>query len=159
MVDAHQPGLVLFTDFDGVLHAADEPALDGAGRLRANAKLFVWLPILVNILQPYPEVQIVISSDWRRLLDDENLRRVLGPLGPRFAGIVETWGVSRADEILTEVRRRRLTRWLALDDHPSVASASRRDARFIACAPDTGMSAVEVQSALRSRLATTLASG
>lgn len=159
MENAHIPGLVLFTDFDGVLHAADEPVLDGAGRLRANTNLFVWLPILVDILQPYPEVQIVISSDWRRLLDDDNLRRVLGPLGARFAGIVETWGVSRADEILTEVRRRRLTRWLAIDDHPSVASASRRDAHFIACAPDSGLSGVDVQAALRSRLATTLASG
>ncbi|QKM44057.1 hypothetical protein HI792_15875 [Ralstonia solanacearum] len=158
MQRAHLPSFVLFTDFDGVLHAADEPALDGAGHLRANANLFVWLPILVDILQPYPEVQIVVSSDWRRLLDDDNLKRVLGPLGPRFAGIVETWGVSRADDILTEVRRRRLTRWLAIDDHPSVAIASRRDARFIACAPDAGLSAVEVQAALRSRLATAPAS-
>ncbi|MDA0558329.1 HAD domain-containing protein [Burkholderia pseudomallei] len=152
-------GLVLFTDFDGVLHAADEPALDSTGRLIANERLFAWLPILADILEPYPQVRLVVSSDWRRLLDDENLRLVLGPLGSRFAGIVETWGTSRADEILVEVRRRKLSRWLAIDDHPSVAIASRRDARFIACAPDTGLSAIEVQAALRSRLATTLASG
>lgn len=159
MENAHLPGLVLFTDFDGVLHAADEPALDGAGHLRANTNLFVWLPILVDILQPYPEVQIVVSSDWRRLLDDDNLRRVLGPLGARFVGVVETWAASRADEILTEARRRSLTHWLAIDDHPSVAIASRRDARFIACAPDTGLSAVEIQAALRARLATIPGSG
>jgi hypothetical protein len=108
---------------------------------------------------PYPKAQIVVSSDWRLLLDDENLRLVLGPLGSRFAGIVETWGASRADEILAEVRLRKLTHWLAVDDHPSVLAASRRDSRFIPCAPDTGLSAIEVKAALRSRLATTLASG
>ncbi|AQV95652.1 hypothetical protein BJN34_17365 [Cupriavidus necator] len=144
---------VLFLDFDGVLHAADEPALDGAGGLLPNPRLFAWLPVLVDILAPYPEVQIVVSSDWRRLLDDDNLRRVLGSLAPRFAGVVETWGTSRFDEILIEVRRRKLTTWLAIDDHPTVVAASRRDARFIACAPDTGLSALPVQARLRATLA------
>ncbi|WP_080378394.1 HAD domain-containing protein [Burkholderia pseudomallei] len=144
--------LVLFTDFDGVLHPADEPALDSAGRLLANERLFAWLPILVGILERYPEVRIVVSSDWRRLLDDENLRQVLGPLGSRFAGIVETWGASRADEILAEVRRRKLTHWLAVDDHPSVLAASRLDTRFIPCPPDAGLSAPAVQAMLRKRL-------
>lgn len=144
--------LVLFTDFDGVLHAADEPALDSTGRLIANERLFAWLPILADILEPYPQVRLVVSSDWRRLLDDDNLRRVLGPLAPRFAGIVEIWGASRADEILAEVRRRRLTNWLAVDDHPSVLIASRRDTRFIPCAPDAGLSAPAVQAMLRKRL-------
>lgn len=144
--------LVLFTDFDGVLHAADEPALDSAGRLLANERLFVWLPILVGILEPYPEVRIIVSSDWRCLLDDDNLRRVLGPPGPRFAGIVETRGASRAGEILADVRRRRLTHWLAVDDHPSVLVASQRDTRFIPCAPDAGLSAPGVQAMLCKRL-------
>ncbi|QKL60741.1 hypothetical protein HI808_03220 [Ralstonia solanacearum] len=143
----------LFTDFDGVLHPADAAAFDGAGRLVADPRLFTWLPVLADILAPYPAVRIVVSSDWRRWLDDDNLRRVLGPLAPRFAGVVETWGASRADEILEEVRRRRLTQWLALDDHPSVAKASRRDDRFIVCAPDAGLSTSAVQALLRARLA------
>ncbi len=130
--------------------------MDGAGRLIANERLFAWLPILVSLLEPYPEVQIVVSSDWRRLLDDENLRLVLGPLGSRFAGIVETWSASRADEILAEVRRRKLTHWLSIDDHPSVLAASRRDNRFIPCAPDAGLSAPAVQAKLRMRLAEVL---
>ncbi|KKB69385.1 hypothetical protein BBMA_3915 [Burkholderia pseudomallei MSHR1079] len=148
--------LVLFTDFDGVLHAADEPALDSNGRPIANERLFAWLPILADILEPYPQVRLVVSSDWRRLLDDENLRLVLGPLGSRFAGIVETWGTSRADEILAEVRRRNLTHWLAVDDHPSVLGVSRRDSRFIPCEPDAGLSAPAVQAMLRKRLAEVL---
>jgi hypothetical protein len=120
--------------------------------------LCVWLPVLVDILEPHPDVRIVVSSDWRRLLDDNSLKRVLGPLGARFVDVVETWGASRADEILTEVRRRQLTRWLAIDDHPSVVVASRRDARFIACTPETSLSAPTIQATLRSRLATPLTS-
>ncbi|WP_308142729.1 HAD domain-containing protein [Burkholderia pseudomallei] len=143
----------LFTDFDGVVHPADATTFDRAGRLVADPRLFAWLPVLADILAPYPAVRIVVSSDWRRWLDDDNLRRVLGPLAPRFAGVMETWGASRADEILEEVRRRRLTRWLALDDHPSVAKASVRDDRFIVCAPDSGLSAPAVQALLRARLA------
>ncbi|KGW85241.1 HAD domain-containing protein [Burkholderia pseudomallei] len=143
----------LFSDFDGVLHPADAAAFDDAGRLVADPRLFTWLPVLADILAPYPAVRIVVSSDWRRWLDDDNLRRVLGPLAPRFDGVVETWGASRADEILTEARRRKLTTWLAIDDHPTVVAASRRDARFIACAPDTGLSAHPVQARLRTTLA------
>ncbi|CBJ39339.1 protein of unknown function [Ralstonia solanacearum CMR15] len=63
MERTYASGLVLFTDFDGVLHAADEPAVDGAGRLLANPNLFVWLPLLVDIWEPYPDVRIVVSTD------------------------------------------------------------------------------------------------
>ncbi|KGX39452.1 HAD domain-containing protein [Burkholderia pseudomallei] len=146
----------LFLDFDGVLHPVDAATFDNAGRLMADPRLFTWLPVLADIVAPHPEVRIVVSSDWRRLLDDDNLKRVLGSLGPRFAGVVETWGASRAAEILEEVRRRRLSHWLALDDHPSVEKASRHDARFIVCAPDSGLSAPAVQASLRARLAAML---
>ncbi|WP_319640913.1 HAD domain-containing protein [Ralstonia pickettii] len=104
---------VLFLDFDGVLHAVDEPPLNGGGRLMANPRLFAWRPVLEDILAPYPKVRIIVSSDWRRLLDDDNLKRALGPLAPRFTGVVERWCASRVDEILTKARRRKLTTWLA----------------------------------------------
>lgn len=142
---------VLFLDFDGVLHVADEPALDSGG-LMANPRLFAWLPVLEDVLVPYPEGRIIVSSDWRRLLDDDNLKRALGPLAPRFTDVVESWSASRVDEILTEARRRKLTTWLAIDDHPTVVAASRRDVRFIACEADTGLSALPVQARLRAAL-------
>jgi HAD domain in Swiss Army Knife RNA repair proteins len=143
---------VLFLDFDGVLHAVDEPPLNGGGRLMANPRLFAWRPVLEDILAPYPKVRIIVSSDWRRLLDDDNLKRALGPLAPRFTGVVERWCASRVDEILTKARRRKLTTWLAVDDHPTVVAASRRDVRFIACESDTGLSALPVQARLRAAL-------
>lgn len=146
---------VQFLDFDGVLHAADEPALDDAGHLLANPRLFAWRPLLDDLLAPPPDVRIVVSSDWRRLLD-ENLVRVLGPLGPRFTGVVQAWAATLADEIQEEARRRRLTQWLALGNHPSVVKASARNDRFIVCAPDSGLSAPSMQALLRTRLAAVL---
>lgn len=63
-------------------HTADAATFDATGRLIADPRLFTRLPVLADILAPYPEVRIVVSSDWRRWLDDDNLKRVLGPLGP-----------------------------------------------------------------------------
>ena len=143
---------LLFLDFDGVLHPVGEQALDENFRLIANPGLFVWRPILEQILVPFPSVRIVVSSDWRRLFDDENLVRLLGPLGSRFAGVVETYGSSRAAEIRTEAGRRMTSNWLAIDDHPSVVEARKSDGRFLACSPDTGLSDVGVQQDLGRKL-------
>ncbi|WP_416050273.1 HAD domain-containing protein [Cupriavidus basilensis] len=149
---------VIFLDFDGVLHPYGEQAVDEDFRLIGNPNLFVWLPIIDSLLAPYPAVRIVVSSDWRRLFDDKVLIRLLGPLGSRFEGVVETYRSSRADEIMAEAHRRRLTQWLAIDDHPSVVSASRKDERYIACEPETGIAAAGPQSKLRFKL-TRLARG
>ncbi|PTB30626.1 hypothetical protein C9I56_01660 [Paraburkholderia caribensis] len=116
--------------------------------------LFVWRPILERLLAPYPMIGIIVSSDWRRLFDDATLIRLLGPLATRFVGVVESYGTSRSEEILAEVKRRGLNGWLALDDHPSVNVAQARDPRFIACEPATGVSAVDVQRTLSERLTT-----
>ena len=124
---------VVFLDLDGVLHPVGVPAVDEEFRLIDNPGLFVWRPILERLLAPYPMVGIIVSSDWRRLFDDATLVRLLGPLAARFVGVVECHGSFRSEEILAEVKRRGLKRWVALDDHPSVIAAQARDARFIAC--------------------------
>ena len=145
---------VLFLDFDGVLHAVGEAVLDDDGRLIPNRQLFCWRSFLELALAPYPHVKIIISSDWRRLFDDDNLRRLLGPtLGPRVIGAVSTSRPTRAEEILTEAARRNISNWLTLDDHPSVVRARRQgNARFIACSPNTGLSNARVLRELQQKL-------
>lgn len=151
----HVAPVVLFLDFDGGLHAVGEPALDEDWRLVANPNLFGWRHILEDALTLHPAVRIVVSSDWRRLFDDENLARLLGPvLGPRVLGAVEVVRTSRAEEILVEAARRRVSYWLAVDDHPSVAIARRAgDARFIVCNPDSGLNNPRVRNELTRKLA------
>ena len=144
--------VVLFLDFDGVLHPDGEAALDENFRLLPNPNLFCWKGLLHELLEPHPEVQIIVSSDWRRLFDDENLVRLLGPLGNRFVGIVETLGGPRSQEILGEAARRSIERWVALDDHVSVHEAAKEDYRFIACDPRFGISNPETQKRLSKRL-------
>jgi len=145
---------VLFLDFDGVLHPVGEPALDEDFRLIGNPGLFVWRPILRELLAPHPAVRVIISSDSRRLFDDAALMRLLGPLAGRFLGVVESRGSCRSEEILSEVRRRAITHWLAIDDHPSVVAAQAEEPRFIACAPTSGLSDIAIQQRLSGMLAT-----
>ena len=147
---------VLFLDFDGVCHALDTAALDEDFKVISNPKLFEWLPILTDILEPFPNVKIIISSDWRRLFDDDSLIQILGPLGERFMGVVESRGSNRADEIRLEVTRRKLTRWVAIDDHASVVETSKTGPQFIACQPNIGLSSPSVQLKLRVEFALTV---
>ena len=142
----------IFLDFDGVLHHANEDLPDSVEALRANPRLFQWLPHLADALEPHPDVQIVVSSNWRRWFDDASLRALLGGLGSRLNGVVATMGHSRAEEIWMEVHKRRLEHWLAIDDHDSVHAAAGREKRFVACNPELGLSSPAIQIELREKL-------
>jgi hypothetical protein len=144
---------ILFLDFDGVLHHIDEAAIDEDFNFTGNPNLFKWVPLLAELLAPYPELRIIVSSDWRRLFDDDALKTFLGPLAARFIGVVETYGPTRAAEIVIEAERRGILRWLALDDHPSVVKAAPKDARFVVCDSSTGIAGAEAQASLRAKLA------
>lgn len=144
---------IIYLDFDGVLHPDGTEAIDDRGQLLDNPILFCWLPILTELLEPHPHVQIIVSSDWRRLFDDPALIRLLGPLGNRFSGVIERPASPRAQEILIDAQTRGLTDWIALDDHTSVHQAARTDHRFIACDPTTGITDEAVQLAVRVWLA------
>lgn len=143
----------LFLDFDGVLHSAEINAINRHGEFVPHPDLFAWVPILDGLLKPYPELRIVVSSDWRLVVDDLTLRRILGPLGSRFFGVMETMVQARADAVKAEARRRGLSAWLAVDDHPTVVTAAGDDARFIVCEPTTGINAPAVQREMMDKLA------
>lgn len=146
--------MVVYLDFDGVLHPLGTEALSADGQILRNPVLFCWLPLLEDALAPFPEVQIIVSSDWNRLCTDGKLIELLGGLGERFAGVLETRGGGRAAEILTDARRRGLRNWLALDDHASVRSAEDAgDPRYISCNPLRGVNDESVLERLRAALA------
>jgi hypothetical protein len=130
-----KPELLLYLDFDGVLHSADP----------ARADYFCWRPILAGILEPFPNVKIVVSSDWRARCSDDQLKHNLGQLGERFVGITHTMGSDRAEEIMADVSTRRIKHWLALDDHETVRQAAKRIHRFVWCPPMEGISCPEAQ--------------
>lgn len=117
--------MILFLDFDGVLHphdSGDVRDVDGMMEfvsVREDAPLFCRLPLLVDALRDHPEVRIVISSSWRYLYQRHELKAFLGDLGDRYlAEIPRLQGHSRHDEVLYFLQQRRMKSvpWLALDD-------------------------------------------
>jgi len=68
--------MLLFLDFDGVLHGYGEPA-------------FLHNPKLENLLLEFPEVEVVFSTSWRLLFSLDQLRlRFSEPLRHRFIGVL-----------------------------------------------------------------------
>ena len=107
--------IILFCDWDGVLH-----------RYGAHVKeYFECLPALEEVLRSFPEVQIVVSSDWRKLHTLDELRTPFSPdIRPRLIGMspcfsFEKYGEGiRFEEARAYLRENNLDseRWAALDD-------------------------------------------
>lgn len=75
--------MVLFLDFDGVLHP--EPCYE-------KDRLFCCLPRLENSLIDFPFVDIVISSTWRETLTLPELRALFSPsFAGRIIGVTPSW--------------------------------------------------------------------
>jgi hypothetical protein len=131
--------MILFLDFDGVLHPI--PC--------KNADLLCHIPRLEKVLRDYPQVQIVISSLWRCEQPIEQLRGWFSEdIRPRVIGI--TPFISECDErtgfIIAQTRHAEILEWIeqnkysgpwvALDD--AVNQFPEGCGQLIACQTETG---------------------
>lgn len=82
--------MILFLDFDGVLHP-DAVYLTKRGiELRAEGELFMWSSLLSDALTNHPDIRIVLSTSWARQISYDNARKALPPaLRSRVIGA--TW--------------------------------------------------------------------
>lgn len=83
--------MIVFLDFDGVLHP-DSVYLRRGGQieLRAEGALFMWADRLAAALQPHPDVRIVLSTSWVRNIGFHRTRKALpANLDARVVGA--TW--------------------------------------------------------------------
>ena len=109
--------MILFLDFDGVLHPV--PSKD----------LFCYIPRLENILRKFPDVKVVISSMWRASHNLSELREFFSEdIRPRIIGVtpfveeqIEDWLFTlcktRHKEILSWIEQNNYKGpWVALDD-------------------------------------------
>lgn len=120
---------ILYLDYDGVLHP--EPVYRHPrggmylGLEHADHRLFEYAEVLVEFLAPYPEVAIVLSTSWVRVLSysqamaylPETLRsRVIGATFHSAMNKFEFDAMSRGAQVLADATRRSATSWVALDD-------------------------------------------
>jgi hypothetical protein len=135
--------MILFLDFDGVLHPFHRPAGP-----------FALLPDFERVMRDFPHVDIVISSTWREMhaLDElrahfspDIRRRIIG-VTPVFHGLTHPY--IREVEILDWLREagRENEPWVALDDIAWFFSPQCRN--LILVDPDSGFDS-RTEQALR----------
>jgi hypothetical protein len=104
----------IFLSFDGTLH-------------RHNFESFDAIPKLELLIEQHPNIQIVITSDWRLVSDAEILKGVLGDaVWCRVIGTTPTIndGISRQFEIQQIVNTYGLTNYVAIDDRAKLFDAN-----------------------------------
>ena len=117
----------LFVDYDGTLHSGHALLdTDGHVTLESGRPLVEYAPLLVEMLEPYPAVQIVLTTSWLQTLSTEKVvsylpqklaQRVVDTTKdrrPRFSYMQN--GSGRTDVITSYAFGKRLKNWLAIDD-------------------------------------------
>lgn len=123
-------GKILYVDFDGVLHPESVYMVAGRGPVLWNAPghiLFEHSALLEELLAPYPELRIVLSTSWvrryrgsiarvARRLTPSLQTRVIGATYHSRMGAEEFAAAPRGMQVWSDVLRRKPDAWLALDD-------------------------------------------
>jgi hypothetical protein len=117
--------------------------------------------VLDDLLFPYPEVEIILSSDWPLVLGTEFTRDAIPSsrlreriVGATFDGCELdplVWSVlTRGGQILDYVERNLPLRWLAVDDRKDGFEVHRH--RLVHCQTDAGLGDSAVVEQFRERL-------
>ena len=155
---------VLYCDYDHVLHG-------GALRYRkppsmlpetAGHTLFQNAPILVRLLEPYRDLKIVLSTSWvkelgfgraRGYLPQALQQRVVGAtFNQRHMQKDEFSNLTRYEQIMADVQRRRPTRWISIDDDLQGWPKESLE-RIVAMSPVLGLSSPAAELELQRRFA------
>lgn len=119
---------ILYLDFDGVLHHENclwHPKKGAYLSAPSVYVLFQHVGLLEEILAPYPEVRIVLSTSWVRTYGcdgtakrlSESLRaRVIGATFHSAMNESKFTDAPRGMQVWSDVLRRQPRDWIALDD-------------------------------------------
>jgi len=149
---------ICYLDFDGVLHSSEVFLSRHLGiHMQAHGRaLFEWAPILVELLEPHPEVSIVLSTSWVGERGKEFACGVLPPaLKERVIGATyspdnlryfDAW--SRGRQVTSDAQSRKLDSWFAIDDDDRGWPPGAAD-RLVLTDGSNGISSVASQNAIR----------
>ena len=154
----------MYLDFDGVLgHEAvywDPIRRQPVLKAPARYTLFQHAALLDEMLTPHPTIAIVLSTSWVRHYGIRKAAKEL-PAGLRCRVVGSTYDLqapgdsfehlTRGEQVVTDVGRRRPSRWLALDDAP-LGWPDWSLPHILLTDPHEGISPPELQVELRRRL-------
>lgn len=161
--------MILFLDFDGVLHPDAAFLVKGRPTFKAEGELFMWAPLLIKTLSDFPEVQIVLSTSWarelsfnraRRWLTTELRARVVGSTWhcamsfkrEAFRSLATWWDeATRYQQIKRYAGRAGLTDWVAIADQPEGWGVADLD-KLVHTHSETGLSDPVALALLAARL-------
>ena len=152
--------MVIYLDYDGVLHddAVYTSPRHGIYIATPGCELFEWAHILEELLTPWPQVQIVLSTSWVRERSYNYAKgRLPASLAARVIGATfhnrlmqkpEFDRLSRGAQVLADVNRRRPGAWFALDNDPEGWPDVVLD-RLVLTHDRLGLSEARVQAEIR----------
>lgn len=122
--------MILYLDYDGVLHADQVYRTKKGIVLHGDGTLFEHAQILVALLEPHPEVRIVLSTSWVRELGfTQAKKRLPQELHARVIGatyhsdferedyVGKSWNnLTRFEQIAQHITRNKVTDWIAVDN-------------------------------------------
>ena len=164
--------VVLYLDLDGVLHHEEVYFHPKRGPFvhqgyAPGHTLFEWAHLLQDLLAPFPDVALVLSSSWCvqpgygktiKRLPPELRRRFIGGTFHRRAHGADSWAIRafkempRGLQIWADVVRRKPGQWLALDDDAFGWPAWARE-NLVECDGAKGLSCPETREQLTAKLA------
>ena len=164
--------VVCYLDFDGVLHhdAVFKSRRRGIyidTKAAPGRTLFEWAGHLEQALEPYPDVKLVLSTTWVRVLGFSKTRSLL-PLGLAHRVIGATFhaqahgqagnylsefeAMPRGEQVWSDVTRRMPKQWFAIDDAVD-EWADELLPHLVGCAGSSGLSSESSGAALAHMLA------
>lgn len=155
---------ICYLDYDAVLH--DGNVLRNRDRgmyiTTPGRRFFEWMPLLVDLLAPYPDLKIVLSTTWVRELGFDAAKHELAPeLRDRVIGSTflhpklvksDFDRMARGLQILGDVERRQPAQWFALDDD-DFGWPPRHRSKLIKTTDESGLNDPAIQQQVRQKLA------
>lgn len=159
--------LILFLDFDGVLHPDAVYLTRNGPLLRGEGELFMWAGLLEEVLADLTGVSIVLSTSWvrhqgfskaKKRLPPELRQRVIGStwhssMEKEMSEMVWWDQATRHAQISRFLARSRITQWVALDDD-SRGWDPQHTEKLVLTDAEVGISDLAVIQELRRKLST-----